>query len=122
MIHPDIIVETVPHGNQRYPTVGDFLTNENGTLEVRISGMSDWRYNRLIAIHEIVEATLCREAGITEASIDAFDMAFAGEGEPGDDPSAPYRRQHLMATAIEKMLAAAMGVDWLAYEAAVNAL
>lgn len=93
--------------------------------------MADWRYVRLVAIHEIVESTLCRGAGVSEADIDQFDMQFeadrklgrhSDDDEPGDDPKAPYRRQHLMATAIEKMLAAAMGVDWHAYEEAINAL
>lgn len=131
MVHPDIIVETVPHGQQRYPSVGDFLTDETGTLGVYVSKMADWRYVRLVAIHEIVEASLCRADGVAEADIDQFDMQFEADrllghhpldAEPGDDPRAPYRRQHLMATAIEKMLAAAMGVDWKAYEDAVNGL
>lgn len=131
MGHIDIIVEAIAHENRRYNTCGDFLTNENGTLAVKVSRMDDWRYNRLVAIHEIIEATLCREAGVTDAEIDQFDLQFeadrmlgrhADDAEPGDDPNAPYRRQHLMATAIEKMLAAAMGVDWRAYEEAINAL
>ncbi len=76
----------------------------------------------MVAIHEIVEATLCRAAKVPDEDIDKFDMAFKGDGEPGDDPQAPYRRQHLMATAIEKMLAAAMGVDWQTYDRAIEEL
>lgn len=93
--------------------------------------MADWRYVRLVAIHEIIEATLCRGAGITDAEIDHFDMQFEADralarhsdaDEPGDDPKCPYRRQHLMATAIEKMVAAGLGVDWKTYEEAISAL
>lgn len=82
-------------------------------------------------VHEIIEQGLCREAGITHKEIDAFDKKFERErtkgkhktdDEPGDDPRAPYRSQHLTATGIEKMLAAAMGVDWKAYDKAVNSL
>ncbi len=116
-----IVVETLRHAFQRYPTCGDW-TNENGVLRVKVSELPDWRYEALVAIHEIVEATLCRADGVTPEQVDAFDMAFKGDSEPGDDPQAPYRRQHLMATAIEKMLAAALGVDWQAYERAIEEL
>lgn len=117
-----IVVESLPHDQQRYPTCGDFLTDSEGTLQVWVSQMKDWRYQSLVAIHEIIEATLCRAEGISEADIDAFDMGYSGEGEPGDDPQSPYRKQHLMATAIEKMVAAAIGVDWQDYESTVNTL
>ena len=131
MGHPIIVVETLPYDQMRYPSAGDYLTDDLGTLEVWVAALPDRRYESLVAIHEIVEATLCREAGVTEAEIDQFDLQFEADralgrhspdAEPGDDPGAPYRRQHLMATAIEKMVAAALGVDWRAYEDAVNAL
>lgn len=131
MGHPSIIVEIIDHESQRYDTCGDFLTNKNGTLGVKVSKLPDWRHSRLVAIHEIIEATLCRHAGVTDKAVDAFDLKFerdrargkhATDPEPGDHPKAPYRRQHLMATTIEKMLAAAMGVDWQAYEEAISAL
>ncbi len=128
VIHTDIIVETIPYDQMRYPSVGDYTSDENGALTVKIAELPDWRYVRLVAIHEIIEATLCRQDGVTDAEIDAFDIAFEAnrpeddDSEPGDDPAAPYRRQHLMATAIEKMIAAALGVDWKTYEEAINAL
>jgi hypothetical protein len=73
----------------------------------------------LIAIHELIEAALCEVAGITEKQVDEFDMSaeiqdFAGE--PGDLHDAPYYRQHQIASGIERLLAAEMGVDWLTYE------
>lgn len=121
MSHPIIVVETVPHGQQPYNTCG-FYGTDNGAMHVTVSMMPDWKYTALVAIHEIIEATICRSDGVTDDEITAFDVAFTGDGEPGDDPAAPYRRQHLMATAIEKMLAAAMGVDWKTYESAIDAL
>lgn len=131
MSHPIIVVESLPFDQMRYPSAGDYLTDETGCLEVWVASLPDHRYEFLVAIHEIIEATLCRDAGVTDAEIDAFDMQYEADralghhspdSEPGDDPGAPYRRQHLMATAIEKMLAAAMGVDWRAYEEAIGAL
>lgn len=131
MGHDIVIIRSIPHDRHRYETVGDYQTNTDGCMVVSVSQLPDWRFEFLVGIHEIIEATLCRQAGVTDAAIDHFDMQFEADralghhphdAEPGDDPRAPYRVQHLMATAIEKMLAAAMGVDWQAYEQAINDL
>ena len=54
----------------------------------------------------------------------AFDLAFETEieqgqrdddEEPGDDPRAPYHREHVYATNVERMLAYEMGVNWDEY-------
>lgn len=164
-----ILIETIPHKNQRYPTVGDWqnvpgnhkysikymvngertceycrgMQRENEllhpdqcpaapiTLHIKVSEMSDWRYEALVGIHEAVEALLCKRSGITEAEVDAFDLGFAHvkspiEGasppEPGDDPHAPYHKQHVVATQIERALSFALNVDWNLYEEEVDSL
>lgn len=126
-----IIVETIPHADQRYETVGDWTVSEDGTLNIRVSDLGNNDHEFLVSLHELIEVKLCQAAGVTQEQVDQFDMQFeadralgrhSDDAEPGDDPNAPYRRQHLMATAIEKMLAAAMGVDWRSYEEAINAL
>ena len=40
--------------------------------------------------------------------------------EPGESLAAPYHHQHQAATEIEMLLAAAMGVSWAEYDAAVG--
>jgi hypothetical protein len=35
--------------------------------------------------------------------------------EPGDAVGAPYRKQHCIATAVERLLCAELGVDWDRY-------
>lgn len=120
-----IIVETIPHGDQRYETVGDYQTAENGDMTVLVSEMGNSDYEFLVAIHELVEATLCRKRGITDEAITAFDVEFEGQRapgdirEPGDDRNAPYKNEHCLATAVERMCCAALGVSWEDYEAAV---
>jgi len=47
---------------------------------------------------------------------DLFDIQFEGDGEPGDDPKAPYHRKHQWASRLERMFAAELGVDWGKYE------
>jgi hypothetical protein len=115
-----IVIETIPRHQMRYATVGDWFyrQNEAGQVELAIQvadapapedgfvGPYDpW----LIALHELVEARLCAQGGVTQEAVDAFDMAFAGEGEPGDDAAAPYRRQHRQACLIEHMAAQFIG-------------
>lgn len=124
-----IQIETIPHETQRYPTVGDYWDAEDGTIQVRVSNLADWRQEALVAVHEMVEMILTRHRGISEESISDFDIAFErgrerGQvlGEPGDDPRAPYRREHFFATNLERLLAAELDVDWRAYEALVDGL
>jgi hypothetical protein len=118
-----ITIETILHEDQRYPTVGDWLFLDPYHLLIRVSEMGDWRYEAAVAVHELVEAMLCKQDDVAEAVVDAFDMGFGSEhGEPGDDPAAPYHRQHCFATAVERMFIAALGVPWAEYDAAVEKL
>lgn len=116
----DLSVRFIPHGEQRYDTVGDYFDSV-GVREVRISKMPDARYEQLVLIHELVELFLCDLRGIAIKEIDAFDMAHLDSDEPGALPDAPYHREHMFATKIERMVADEMGVDWDAYEKAVQA-
>lgn len=121
-----IYVKTIQHEQQAYATSGDYWQEggEAGTLQVRVSDMGDWRYEALVAVHEIVEAVLCRAQGVSFEDITTFDLLFESkraaddDSEPGDAPSAPYQRQHNFATAVERMLCAALGIPWAEYEAA----
>ena len=121
-------ISTIPHHHQPYPTVGDWRFKEDGTLTINVSNMSDGRYEMLVAVHELVEALLCRHRGITTEAVDEFDKAFEAsrlpgdESEPGDHVDAPYRREHFFATNIERLLAAELGVDWATYDKEVNDL
>ncbi len=93
-----------------------------------MSKMSDWRYEMLIAVHELIEVALCKKDGISDVMVDQFDMDFeknrapGDQSEPGDDPRAPYRKQHFVATTIERQLAVELGVDWDEYGKAIESL
>lgn len=123
-----INIETIPHNQQRYPTVGDWFWDADEVLHIRVSALSDWRREALIAVHELVEVLLCKQDGVTTAEVDSFDKAYEGsrqegdESEPGDEPNAPYVRQHCIATGVERILAAGLGVSWKEYEEELNAL
>jgi hypothetical protein len=124
-----INIETIPHDEQRYPTVGDYWQDGDHSQQVRVSHMPDWRYEALVAVHELIEMILVKHRGISEQAITEFDVKFekAREaaqvlGEPGDDPRSPYRSEHFFATNVERLLAAELGVDWFAYELLVEGL
>ncbi len=126
-----IIVKTIPHSEQRYPTVGDWWFEIDGSLHVRVSEMGNPKYEFLIAYHEIAEAMLCHEKGIKVEDIDAFDTKFEEEREqglhspteePGDSKDAPYKEEHFFATSIERLMAQKLGVDWREYDDTVTNL
>jgi hypothetical protein len=124
----NIKIDIIDHKKQRYDTVGDWYYDANGTLHIHVSKLADGRHEHLVAIHELVEALLCEEAGVDEEDVTAFDLVYeanrkAGDtSEPGDSVAAPYYKQHQIATGMEKILAAQMHVDWNSYERDINQL
>lgn len=106
----------------RYPTAGDYyVDNGDNIIEVFEQGNED--HNFLIALHELVEEYLTRKRGITEESISAFDLAYEKnrdpedtDSEPGDDPAAPYYKEHRFAMIVEQLMAHELGVDWNDYD------
>jgi len=124
----NVKIVTIPHEEQRYPTVGDWVVNGDN-LYISVSKMSDPRYELLVAVHELVEALLCKERGIPQELVDKFDMEYEASrsewdttSEPGDAAGAPYKKEHFFATTVERLLAAELGVDWEKYGAEVQAL
>jgi len=124
----DIHVKIIPNDQHRPGITGaDWWFDESGNLEVRISKMSDSKYESVLAVHEVVEAVLCRYAGVTHEAVDAFDIPYHQKNEvydldAGDEPEAPYRRQHGFATAAERIVASEIGIPWLAYDKELAAL
>lgn len=105
-----IEIETVPPADMRYDTLGDwFWVGE--ALHIQVSADLSPNEAFLVGLHEMTEAWLCRDKGIPQEFVDGFDLAFEGDGEPGDDPDAPYRIQHRQAMMIEHLTALFLGLD-----------
>lgn len=127
-------IKIIPNDQQRYETCGDWwyeddkLTEGGSILFIRISKMQDQRQEQLVLIHELAEVILCNQQGVTQEAVDKFDMDYESarfegdESEPGDARGAPYGTQHCFATAIERMMCAALGMAWADYEEDINAL
>lgn len=87
---------------------------------MRVTDLGDWKKSILIALHELVELAQTESDGIPEPVIKAFDEAFEAavakgekeDGEPGNQPDAPYRKQHGIAEGVERILASEMNVGW----------
>ena len=117
----DIVIKVIPEDQQRECVNGaDWYWDEENNLQVRVSPMSDWRYEVLLGIHEAVEAIMCKNNEVSQKAVDEFDLEYdkthAFDLNAGDDPKAPYEHEHCLATAIERMLCAELGVHWLSYD------
>ena len=101
-------------------SLGDYWRNHPEVINIRSFDTGNNDYNFLIILHEMIEEWLCNKRGIKEPDIQAFDNEFDKkglEGEPGDDPQAPYYKEHQIATIIERIVAYELGIDWNQYEA-----
>jgi len=130
----------VPHKTQRYDSSGDWYWTEDSSgivLNIRVSRLSDPRWEFLLGLHETVEAMLCHFAGVSQQEVDRFDMPLeaahqAGatvypcgcarreSSDPGSDKHAPYGFQHNIADAVERVVAAVLGIRWDDYDAEVD--
>lgn len=124
----NILITTIPHDKQRYPTVGDWEWFGPDQLNIRVSDMGNWKYEVLVALHEAIEVLLCKDRDIKQLDVDEFDIEYeknkteGDTSEPGDHPDAPYKNEHFFATSIERLMAAELGVDWGEYEKTINSL
>lgn len=142
-----IIIEDIPHAQQRYPTCGDWYVKEeaeltpNGghrepVLHIKVSREMGPDSCFLVAIHELIECHLAMRRGVTVQQVDDFDTAYEkahreggtlegkrlDESEPGDDPTCPVFKEHGLATGIEGILCAEMGIPWSVHQEAVEEL
>lgn len=134
----NVKIKVIPHNQQRYNTCGDWQFQRDGTLLITVSSMKNWRLEMLVAIHELVEVVLCKDRGITQEQVDAFDFQFEKDREPanrcrtcgtsyedtspGDDAKAPYHKEHFAAEIVERFLAGELKVDWNNYVDQVKSL
>jgi hypothetical protein len=125
----NVEIKTISYRDQRYETCGDYWYDaSDGILRFRINDMGNEDFEFLVSIHEQIEEHLTRRRGLKEPDIMAFDVMWEKEREdgkhrddeePGHDPRAPYRNEHVLAENVERLLAGHMGISWPEYEQAV---
>lgn len=117
----NVHILVIPEYEQRKEVSGaDWFFDSKGDLQVRVSPMSNWRYEMVLAMHEAFEAICCMDHGVTVSSVDEFDRKFyethADDLDAGDEPGCPYIREHNAATAAERILAGELGIVWADYD------
>lgn len=117
----NINIRVIPESEMRPEVSGaDWFWDQDGNLQVRVSPMSDWRREILLALHETVEAIMCMHNGVSQQAVDAYDKAYYETHEcdkdAGDEADAPYVHEHCLATAIERILCAELDVNWASYD------
>src|SRR5438132_11206958 len=117
-----IRIDTIAENECRYRTVGDWRIDENGDIAIQVVAMGDERYELLIAIHEMIEATLCKRDGVTTKQVDQYDLTHQNDDDPGLNHEAPYHDQHMVAFAVEILMAKVLGVDWVEYNETLDAV
>jgi hypothetical protein len=108
--------------------LGDYYETPEGDWNVLAVAMKNALHSQLILTHEFVEVILIQAAGIPEPVIDAWDAYFevlrahglvGPDDEPGDDPRAPYYKQHQVASKIERIVCEeGFDLSWDEYEKA----
>lgn len=97
----------------RYDDVGDYFDNTIISYD-----MKNPVFNNGIMLHEFIEYSLIKSAGIPVGMIDAFDT---DEDAPEKYPEQYklYGKYHRMANNIERIFIENMGVSWKEYQKAV---
>lgn len=124
------IIESIPIKRQRFKTLGDYFFKK-GVRYFRITKTKNNLFDDVIFIHEFVEEVITRNKGIKEKIIMKHDLWFEGEvakgnfsddAEPGEHENSPYKREHLLAEKIERMILKELNIDWKCYSDYLNKL
>jgi hypothetical protein len=113
-----IILEVIPHEQQRLDALGDWFFTQEGNLTVRVSDLGDWRYNFLVLRHEMDEAILCMHNGITTEMVDEDQAKLLPTDDPDSYsgfPGARLQNQHNDALAAEWQMSRLLSVNWESY-------
>ena len=97
----------------RYDDVGDYFDNTIISYD-----MKNPIFNNGIMLHEFIEYTLIKSAGIPVAMIDAFDTDDKAP-EKYKEQYKLYGKYHRMANNIERLFIENMGISWKEYQKAV---
>ena len=99
--------------SMRYDDVGDYLDSTIISYD-----MENPIFNNGIMLHEFIEYTLIKSAGIPVEMIDAFDTDDAAP-EKYPEQYKLYTKYHRMANNIERLFIENMGISWKDYQKAV---
>jgi hypothetical protein len=109
-----------PFNELRYKTLGDYKTEDNGDIVIEAADVGDDILNLMILRHELDEYIMVRAKGIKDEDIIAFDEAHPDDDDPGLLKDAPYRVEHAIADAQDRIILAHIGLTYKEYDDACN--
>lgn len=98
----------------RYDDVGDYFGNTIISYD-----MSDEIVNNAIMLHEFIEYTLIKSAGIPVSMIDDFDTREGSEDEHPEEYKL-YRKFHRLANGVERQFIENLGLNWQEHEKTID--
>ena len=107
-----IEIKSIDPAAIRYVTTGDWIWLPDGSLQIFVPDYANENSAFLVALHELAEAWMCRDAGISEESVSTWDIEHPDAPEPAEVEGSPYMDQHSIATQVEIRVAAGMGINW----------
>lgn len=102
--------------SMRYDDVGDYLDNA-----IIVYDMKNPIINNAIMLHEFIEYTLIKSAGIPVSMIDAFDTTDTA-WEKHKKEYGLYCKYHRIANAVERHFIQNLGIDWKDYQKEITNL
>jgi hypothetical protein len=99
--------------SMRYDDVGDYFDNSIISYD-----MKNPIINNAIMLHEFIEYTLIKSAGIPVAMIDAFDTDEKAADKYQKEFKL-YTKYHRIANNVERHFIENMGMDWKDYQKAI---
>ena len=118
-----ITIKFIPHDQQRYATVGDWLHNPiDGDITILVSNMTDLRSMYAVAVHELLEVAACHVNGVSQQAVDDWDINGGGmlSDDPGALPDCPYHREHMAAEEAERAFCRVTDLIWDKHEENIN--
>ncbi len=112
----NIRIKTIPHKKQEYITHGNWYYDKKGNLTITVSDFGNWKYEFLVAIHEMVEVALCKDRDISDKEVTNFDLKHLDAEEPGFLKDSIYYKEHQVADVVERLMANQLNINWEEYE------
>lgn len=102
------------HNEMRYDDVGDYFADTIISYD-----MKDPIVNNAIMLHEFIEYTLIKSAGIPVSLIDEFDTKDGSETEHPEEYKL-YLKFHRLANAVEQQFIQNLGLNWRKHETNID--
>lgn len=117
----NVVLRSAPQHRIRADQVGDWWCFGENQFTIHVLETLSPEAQFAVAIHELVEAYLCRKDGVSDEVVSAFDEHYEAErkegkhnedDEPGDDSRSPYRKQHRAATFVERAVCHVLNIPF----------